>query len=114
MEVGAGNFSLYSTDVLLEGRCQGMVRLRSGKTPKLHCSIKHLHHHLQGEGAQGWRDGRPGLPGSAGKPRTWAEVPCLLGMFCFLLGRPSPQSEVGLMLETWDSVGQPKSQQKVC
>lgn len=104
MEVGAGNILLYSTGVLLEARCQGVVRLRSGKTPKIHCSMKHLHHHLQGEGAQGRRDRNQRLPGSAGKPCTWVEIPCLLGMFCFLLGCSSPQSKVGLMLETWDSV----------
>jgi len=60
MKVGAGTIFPYSAEVLIEGRHQGMVTARSGKTSKLHCNVKYLHHHLQRRGSLGLEGSQSG------------------------------------------------------
>lgn len=90
MEVGAGTISPYSTEVLVEGRCQGMVRARSGKATKLR-----LYHHLWGRGSSGPEGS---WSGTAGEPCTWAVTPACWGCFVFCQVVPVLRARLGSCL----------------
>lgn len=116
MKVGAGTISPYSAEVLVEGRREGMVTTRSGKTPKLHCNIKHLHHHLQGRGSSGLEESWSGAArGYWGTTYVgWDPLPAGDVLFSARL----PQLLEQGWAHVWDlgqcaTVGQPKSLQKL-